>query len=274
MNLAIFFEGTGQGVPGKFTNVTRLHDACRSGDSQKLHLVPGLGTRFGAFAAGKIAGLDWRAAFADARRWFEANYRTVPADGIGTTVYLFGFSRGALLARHFTAWLDKLGVSVEYLGLWDTVDSVAGLDVSEECPGNVRLARHAIARDEQRRFFRPVPLTDSSRRSVGVGATASSRRQVVQMLFPGVHSDVGGLYADNHVIADVALAWVARPASQRGLRLKPGVRLVQKFDPSSAVLHDSRRLISNLWGILGSTPRMLDGIPLHPSCRYLRSSRK
>ncbi len=163
MNLAIFFEGTGQGVPGRFTNVTRLHDACRSGPSQKLHLVPGLGTRFGALAAGKIAGLDWQAAFADARRWFEANYRTVPECGIGTTVYLFGFSRGALLAR---------------------------------------------------------------------------------------------------------------PASLRGLRLKPGVRLVQKFDPCTVVLHDSRHLISNLWGILGSTPRVLDKIPLHPLCRTVSLSRK
>ena len=45
-------------------------------------------------------------------------------------VFLFGFSRGALVARHFAAWLDKLGVVVAYLGLWDTVDSTIGLDVA------------------------------------------------------------------------------------------------------------------------------------------------
>ena len=38
-------------------------------------------------------------------------------------VFLFGFSRGALIARHFAAWLDKLCIAVAYLGLWDTVDS-------------------------------------------------------------------------------------------------------------------------------------------------------
>ena len=28
MNLCLFFEGTGQGVAGKMTNVTRLRDLC------------------------------------------------------------------------------------------------------------------------------------------------------------------------------------------------------------------------------------------------------
>ena len=28
MNLCLFFEGTGQGVAGKITNVTRLRDIC------------------------------------------------------------------------------------------------------------------------------------------------------------------------------------------------------------------------------------------------------
>ena len=51
-----------------------------------------------------------------------------------TSVFLFGFSRGALIARHFAAWLDKLGISVAYLGLWDTVDATIGLDVAAECP--------------------------------------------------------------------------------------------------------------------------------------------
>jgi len=44
------------------------------------------------------------------------------------------------LARHFAAWLDKLGVAVAYLGLWDTVDATIGLDVAADCPRNVRRA--------------------------------------------------------------------------------------------------------------------------------------
>ena len=60
MNLCIFFEGTGQGVAGKITSVTRLRDLCADDARQKLHLEPGLGTHFGSYLAGKIAGVDWR----------------------------------------------------------------------------------------------------------------------------------------------------------------------------------------------------------------------
>ena len=59
MNLCMFFEGTGQGVAGKITNVTRLRDLCTDDARQKLHLEPGLGTHFGSYLAGKIAGVDW-----------------------------------------------------------------------------------------------------------------------------------------------------------------------------------------------------------------------
>ena len=118
MNLCLFFEGTGRGVAGSITNVTRLRDLCVDDSRQKLHLEAGPGTRLGSYLCGKIAGSDWQAIFRDARRWFEANYESLPKDGIGTSVFLFGFSRGALIARHFAAWLDKLGVEVDYLGLW------------------------------------------------------------------------------------------------------------------------------------------------------------
>ena len=109
MNLCLFFEGTGQGVAGRITNVTRLRDLCVEDARQKLHLEAGPGTHFGSYLAGKIAGVDWRTTFRSARRWFEANYESA-------------------------AWLDKLGAAVAYLGLWDTVDSTVGLDVAADCP--------------------------------------------------------------------------------------------------------------------------------------------
>ena len=258
MNLCIFFEGTGQGVAGRITNVTRLRDACADDARQKLHLEAGPGTRFGAYLSGKIAGVDWRGAFKDARRWFEANYESLPKDGIGTNVFLFGFSRGALLARHFAEWLDKLGRTVSYLGLWDTVDATVGLDVSETCPPNVVAARHAVARDETRRFFQYVPLK------------SSKKNQVKEMLFPGSHSDVGGLYEDNHLMADLALAWIAAGARRAGVHLRSGVRLVQRIDAKATVLHDSHGLVSNLWGAFERVRRNVAGLRLHPAVKGFR----
>ena len=84
MNLCLFFEGTGRGVAGKVTNVTRLRDICVDDVRQKLHLEAGPGTRLGSYLCGKIAGSDWQAIFRDARRWFEASYETLPKDGIAT----------------------------------------------------------------------------------------------------------------------------------------------------------------------------------------------
>ena len=256
MNLCLFFEGTGQGVAGKITNVTRLRDLCVDDARQKLHLEPGLGTHFGSYLAGRIAGVDWRTTFRSARRWFETNYETLPKDGVSTKVFLFGFSRGALLARHFAAWLDKLGVAVAYLGIWDAVDATVGLDVAVDCPRNVRRARHAVSRDETRKFFQYVPLR-------------GDRKQVVEMLFPGSHSDVGGLYDDNHLVADLTLAWIAAGAKREELRFKRGARLSQKLDISAVALHDPHDEVSNLWGAFGRVRRNHSRLRLHFSCKGL-----
>ena len=256
MNLGMFFEGTGQGVAGKITNVTRLRDLCVEDARQKLHLEAGPGTHFGSYLAGKIAGVDWRTTFRSARRWFEANYETLPKDGVSTAVFLFGFSRGALIARHFAAWLDKLDVAVAYLRLWDTVDATLGLDVAAELPRNVRRARHAVSRDETRKFFQYVPLK-------------GDKAKVVEMLFPGSHSDVGGLYDDNHLVADLVLAWIAAGAKREGLRFRRTARLSQKLDATAVVLHDPHGESSNLWGAFDRVRRNLPRIRLHFACKGL-----
>lgn len=253
MNLALFFEGTGRGVEGDVTNVTRLKELCREDSRQLLHLETGPGTHFGALIGGKLAGTDWRRIFRSARRWFETHYKRLPADGVSMKVFLFGFSRGAFLARYFAAWLDKLDVPVEFLGLWDTVDAIPGEDVEEECPPNVRAVRHAIARDETRLFFEPVRIRAHPK---------AKSQSVVEVLFPGCHSDVGGLYEDNHVVADVALAWIAAGAKRLGLRMRRAEVLVQK-PRGEVVLHDSHHLVSNLWGAFKRVKRRLKGLRLH-----------
>ena len=115
------------------------------------------------------------------------------------------------------------------------MDATPGLSVAEECPANVRWARHAVAEHEARRFFPYVPLTGP---------------QVEEELFPGAHSDVGGLYADDHELADVARAWVAQAAEEGGLRFRDGAAPAEREASRTAVRHDSLRLVSNLFGLL------------------------
>lgn len=136
---------------------------------------------------------------------------------LGVRLYVYGFSRGAASARAFVNWLNellapaestpglivgkrKLPVSVEYLGLLDTVVSVGLADIapgptghmgwgdsSQALPSGALLKRclHIVASHEQRLSF---PL-DSIRREDGCYPANS-----VEVIYPGVHSDQGGGY--------------------------------------------------------------------------------
>ncbi|WP_455884310.1 T6SS phospholipase effector Tle1-like catalytic domain-containing protein [Pseudomonas spelaei] len=133
---------------------------------------------------------------------------------LGLKVYVYGFSRGAAAARAFVSWLNtlmryrpnlKLGdlelpLSVEYLGLLDTVASVGIADIlpgadghmswadgNQELPGGglVKRCLHLTAAFEQRLCF---PL-ESIRRESGAYPVNS-----VEVIYPGVHSDLGGGY--------------------------------------------------------------------------------
>ena len=100
-----------------------VYEACLEDNAQRRHLEAGPGAYVGALVLGKTSGVGWRMIFARARRWYEAQVAATPSGAPQTRIFLFGFSRGALLARHFAAWLDRLGIEVEYLGLWDTLDA-------------------------------------------------------------------------------------------------------------------------------------------------------
>jgi uncharacterized protein (DUF2235 family) len=251
MNLAFFFEGTGIDGESDITNVTRLYNICVLNEAQMLHLEGGPGTHFGSYLRGLLRGRDWTIIFRDAKRFFEKAVKKLsPLEG-PPVIFVFGFSRGALIARHFTAWLDKIGFEVRYLGLWDTVDSTPDLEVSETCPQNVAFARHAIARDEKRRFFNVLQIKANPK---------NKRQKVEQLVFPGVHSDVGGLYEDNHVIADASLYWIATGAVEAGLLIKDGAALEPVAPDAKIVIHDSSKEATNLWGALDDVPRDLSGI--------------
>ncbi len=143
---------------------------------------------------------------------------------LGVKLYVYGFSRGAAEARTFVTWLSQLfdtpagaelpeqrliglPVSVEFLGVLDTVASVgiahaapffAGhmdwADDSQLLPDAkkykdfVKCCRHFVAAFEQRSCF---PL-DSIRNEDG-----QYPLNTYEVVYPGVHSDVGGGYPQN-----------------------------------------------------------------------------
>jgi len=138
---------------------------------------------------------------------------------LGIKLFIYGFSRGAAEARTFVNWLARLPdpnlkndhlkfaglpISIEFLGLLDTVASVGAahmmpgaaghmgwadnsqqLPDERKFPGMIKCCRHFVAAHEQRLCF---PL-DSVRRPDG-----SYPSNTQEVIYPGMHSDVGGGY--------------------------------------------------------------------------------
>ncbi|WP_038995958.1 MULTISPECIES: T6SS phospholipase effector Tle1-like catalytic domain-containing protein [Pseudomonas] len=136
-------------------------------------------------------------------------------------LFVYGFSRGAAEARTFVTWLSELfdtpegaedleqallglPLTIEFLGLLDTVASVGSARAAPFADGHmdwadgtqqlpdvktfpewIKVCRHFVAAHEQRLCF---PL-DSIRYADGLYPPYA--REVV---YPGVHSDVGGGY--------------------------------------------------------------------------------
>lgn len=141
---------------------------------------------------------------------------------LGIKLYVYGFSRGAASARAFVNWLSellpggrrkgskpelclksgdlKIPLSIEFLGLLDTVASVGIANIAPfaeghmgwadgtmELPDNglIKKCTHLVSSHEQRLCF---PL-DSICRSDG-----TYPEYATEVVYPGMHSDIGGGY--------------------------------------------------------------------------------
>jgi len=109
----------------------------------------------------------------------------------GDKIYIFGFSRGAAIARMFAAHCVK---EVEFLGVFDTVAATRGsLDLNPDTyPASgivfengtmgthIHKAAHLVSVDEKRIAFQPTLFNKDDR--------------ITEVWFAGVHSDIGGSY--------------------------------------------------------------------------------
>ena len=160
---------------------------------------------------------------------------------------------------------DK-GVRVDFLGVFDTVEAF-GMPVDElrriislslyplsfsngVCAPSVLCARHALAVDEERLSFRNVSFEAPK------DGNGRPWQDVGQRWFPGVHSDIGGGYPDDHGSV-LPLTWMLDEAEKAGLRVGPGLRAdlsARRFD--LAPIHDSR---SGLYAAYRYQPRRIGG---------------
>lgn len=178
----------------------------------------------------------------------------------GDKVFLFGFSRGAYTVRMLAGLLRMFGllhtgnenhlryvieiyskenksaarendegsvfelagmfkksfsreVKIEFMGIWDTVVAVGVFNYIAfpytSKLDNVKKVRHALAIDERRKHYKHYPVNEG-------------HKNLKEVFFAGVHSDVGGSYPEETSgLSKITLKWMIDELRNSGLRLDP-----------------------------------------------------
>ena len=156
-------------------------------------------------------------------------------------------------------------VKVRFIGVWDTVSSIGwpwrprhlpytGGDPSSELhyhsgpehPSAAEVTRHAMALDERRGYFAP---------DLWLFGPADS--DILQVWFPGVHSDVGGGYEGLPSLSMISLKWMVREAEQAGVHfLQEKLKDSHLNDPLNvtAKMHES---LTGVWRIVDFLPQRI-----------------
>lgn len=165
---------------------------------------------------------------------------------------------------------------VRFVGVWDTVaayggpitEIVRGFDdwirpltfKDRKLPEIVEVARHALALDDERDAFQPLPWDEPP---------DTDRDRLQQVWFAGMHADVGGGYPDDS-LAYVSLAWMMEEAAAAGLKLRADKQAeVERVANAYGPIHDSR---SGLGSYYRYQPRTL-GAYIEPPAPGTQSMR-
>jgi uncharacterized protein (DUF2235 family) len=273
-NIAVFIDGTDDSFTSgakNNSNVGLLWEACVD-DPRQLKFYsdgPGIGRHILASAVGTGVNVRVQRGY----DWCQENYED------GDSIFLFGFSRGAFAARSVAGMIRAVGlrrkdspatndqafavyqqakddpaaaaafkaansreVNIHFIGVWDTVGSVTlpiALTLNSiplapfhdvEFGPDIENAFHAVSIDEQRWDFQPTYFNP---------ALVQPGQTLEQVFFPGVHSDIGGGYADDPSLSKITLAWIANRAKEHGLLIAD--ESVLQFDPACCfgTLHNS-----------------------------------
>src|SRR5262245_11517767 len=182
------------------------------------------------------------------------------------------------------------GVKIKFIGVYDTVGALgvplAGAQrINEPIVGFhdtsfgdlIEHAVHALAVDERRGPYMPTLWT------LPAGTSLLATQSVLQVWFPGVHSDIGGGYSDKG-IGNITWDFMMRQAARRGLVIDPAEptprvdcevlpaqheSFDEKWQKLSAELRcvsESRRMVGpTVIGPNGQTLTAAGEVRLHPS---------
>jgi len=153
-----------------------------------------------------------------------------------------GALRGSAVWADFTGPRCHRDVSIEMLGVWDTVRALGlpfpvlsrlgrmAAEFHDHALGpHIRHGYQALAIDEDRTAFAPILWQRS----------ADWRGRLEQAWFPGAHGDVGGevrVRPQARRLANIPLNWMLRRAERHGLVLPEGWQARFPEDPSAPAL--------------------------------------
>ena len=208
MNHIFLIDGTTNSEKEPVSNIFKLNKAL-SASGQRCHYFSGIGTRGNWFKR------MWNAAFAPAdgerkqilkevKECLNKHYKS------GDKVFIFGFSRGAALARIFASKIkeyDSRVDGIEFLGVFDTVAAIKGsrdfkartypkntiLFENGDIKDYIKQVYHCVAIDENRLMFQPTLFNKNDR--------------VKEVWFAGAHSDIGGGF-EQRGLSDLVLTYM------------------------------------------------------------------
>jgi len=282
-NLILLFDGTWNKAQGDKTNVVKLYKLLPDTSVENIHYEEGVGVKSEEEILGGVFGEGIDERILGAYSFLQSRYTD---KGFDNRLFIFGFSRGAYTARTFAQLLyycgvptpkgdcqkawdcyyhqdgraaeklkqfgDSFDVSIEMVGVWDTVKSTLDPDRKDTTLyPNVKAAYHAMAIDEKRRNFPVLRFAEDKR--------------ITQNWFAGVHSDIGGGYPrDESQLSDITLNWMVDAARQHGMEFIADV--MDYLDPkSTGMMHDS---YEGFWKTLGESVRHIgDHESVHSSVK-------
>ncbi len=284
------FDGTGNepdDVTGfkedeSVSNVLKLHVLMGGGlaedntstktpknESQKTYYYNGIGTReegetiplvgWLVSKVKRVINSTLAPSWGDARRILAEASRDLKAEEptVHDRIVVFGFSRGAALARKFASRTLEAypDLEIAFLGVFDTVAAMDGIHRSHEeissdvvfengtLNARIRRAVHIVSLDEDRVAFEPTLMNRDKEKP----------ERITEIWFPGVHSDIGGGYWHDG-LADVSLSYMIKKCKE-----------TMKDD--LFIEESSRKKIGALLRAQGEILRLLeeDDILIHPS---------
>ena len=268
---AYFFDGTwnDKDDPDKYSThiaaLFRAYDVSSNSNKEYMH---GVGTRTDCleFITGGLFGAGADKKIEKMMIKLEVDYN----NGI-RTIDIFGFSRGAAMAREFSNRVVEQypDIEIRFLGIFDTVAQMGAPDsendnssqnIRLDIPKSVQYTAHAIAKNEYRDTFPCTSIADPSVYKLNNKKKPSDFVDLQSSLFwekgfKGTHSEVGGGEDKTNLNA---LYWMAKVARSKNVPIDIDIL---KSDPSlkAVDVHDDSRYLR-----LGRTRKVFSGnIKIH-----------